>query len=56
MKYLLLGVLIYFLVSRIFRIGAVLKQDDSNKAKSNVKKNKPKDNHGGEYVDYEEIE
>lgn len=57
MRYLLLGILIYFLVSRILKIGAAVKQDsakDPSRPKDN-KKN-PKDNHGGEYVDYEEIE
>ena len=57
MKYLLVGIVIYFLVSRILRIGAAVKQDSAkNNAKPNTKRDQPKDNHGGEYVDYEEIE
>jgi len=48
MKYLLIGVLIYFLATRFLKIGSVLKNESKNDPK--------KDKHGGDYVDYEEIE
>ena len=48
MKYLLVIVLIYFIASRVFKISNSVKKDKRSK--------KPKDKHGGEYVDYEEID
>lgn len=56
-RYLLLGLLIYWIVKRIFRVSEVVKNDTNNrdtKVKGNTQKKK--DNHGGEYIDYREVE
>jgi hypothetical protein len=59
-KYLFLGLLIYWIVKRIFRIKDVVQQkgpQPNNTTIKNPKKSiKQDDKHGGEYVDYEEVD
>lgn len=55
-KYIILGVLAYWILKRVFRISAAVKQDVAPPVTPPPNKHTPKDNHGGEYVDYEEIE
>ena len=56
-KYIILGVLAYWILKRVFKISAIVKQDGSIPT-SPPPPNPPskKDNIEGEYVDYEEIE
>ena len=56
-RYLLIGLIIYWIVKRVFRVSEVVKNDTKDKD-TNVKGNTPnkKDNHGGEYIDYKEVE
>jgi len=59
-KYLFLGLIIYWVVKRISRISHVVRQNDSQKQQTTVnnsqKTTKKNNKHGGEYVDYEEVE
>jgi hypothetical protein len=59
-KYLFLGLIIYWVVKRISRISYVVRQNDSQKQETTVnnsqKPTKKNDKHGGQYVDYEEVE
>ncbi len=52
-KYLAIGILLFWIYKRVFRIKEAVKEDSSN---NNNQPNSKKDNHGGDYVDYEEIE
>ena len=60
MKYLFLGLIIYWVVKRISRISNVVRQNEPKKQDTTVnnsqKTTKKNDKHGGEYVDYEEVE
>ena len=60
MKYLFLGLIIYWVVKRIFRISNVVRQNEPQKQDTTVnnsqKTTKKNDKHCGEYVDYEEVE
>lgn len=55
-KYIILGVLAYWILKRVFRISAAVKQDGVPPVTPPPNRKPPKDDHGGEYVDYEEIE
>jgi len=59
-KYLFLGLIIYWVVKRISRISNAVRQNNSQKQQTTVnnsqKTTKKNDKHGGEYVDYEEVD
>jgi hypothetical protein len=58
-RYIILGILIYWIVKRVFRVTEAVKQDKVNAEQGTEVKGKPKprkDNHGGEYVDYKEVD
>ncbi|MEY2923917.1 MAG: hypothetical protein RLZZ337_457 [Bacteroidota bacterium] len=55
-KYIILGLLGYWILKRVFKISQVVQQDGKDPIDQNRKNNPPQDNHGGEYVDYEEVE
>jgi len=54
MKFLILGVLFYFLYRLIVSPPAI--KDGTGKVKINDVKDKPGKNEAGEFIDYEEIE
>lgn len=54
MKYLLLALIIYLIASRFGKLFSAVKRD--NDSQKPQKPDQPKDEYGGEYVDYEEIE
>lgn len=55
-KYIILGVLAYWILKRVFRISAIVKQDGHPSPPPPNSPSKKDNNIEGEYVDYEEIE
>ncbi len=57
-KYIILGVLAYWILKRVFRISAIVKQDGNipTSPPPPTPPSKKDNNIEGEYVDYEEIE
>lgn len=51
MKYLIIGVIAYFILKRVLNIGSAVNKDSQQSAPP-----VDKDKHGGEYVDYEELD
>ena len=63
MKYLIIGLLIYWIAQRVMRISYAAKHNGKpplpkNPQKPQQTKVSPpkKDNHGGDYVDFEEVD
>jgi hypothetical protein len=48
MKYILVGIIVYFIIKRVFNIKTAVSND--------VETKQPTDKHGGQYVDYEEVD
>ena len=51
-KYIIIGILGYWIIKRVFKITAAVSQDKQ----THVPKDEKQDKHGGDYVDFEEIE
>ena len=61
-KYIIIGILAYWISKRVFRVSRAVKNDGNPQTPPNanhrttVTKETKAHNHGGEYVDYEEID
>ena len=55
-RYILLGLVAYWLFKRVFKIRDAVRTDRHPSQPQAPKKEPKKDKHGGEYVDYEEVE
>ena len=51
-KYIIIGILGYWIVKRVFRISVAVNQDKETHAT----KESSEDKHGGDYVDFEELD
>lgn len=57
MKFILLAIIGYFILKRVFKVSEAVRNDGKAPSKQNTSpKPSNKDKHGGEYVDYEEID
>jgi hypothetical protein len=52
-KYLLIGIIAYWIMKRVFRINNAVRNNEPQKPNQTPKQ---EDKHGGDYVDYEEVE
>ncbi|MDB4106987.1 hypothetical protein OAD66_02850 [Bacteroidia bacterium] len=56
-RYIIVGLIIYWIGKRVFRISSLVKNNGESPDKSSAKHSTKKvDKHGGDYVDYEEVE
>ncbi|MBT8327162.1 MAG: hypothetical protein KJP21_05530 [Bacteroidia bacterium] len=51
-KYIIIGILGYWIIKRVFRISAAVNQEKQTQSPKETKE----DRHGGDYVDFEEID
>ena len=51
-KYIIIGILGYWIVKRVFKISSAVNQD----RQAHAPKEENQDKHGGDYVDFEEVD